>query len=187
MVSAGIMRGLHERARTVIGAVAIALSVGTLAHANSLTGGTAAFGREDYVTAARLLGPLAERGVATAQTHLGFMFANGRGVPQSYVEAAKWYCRAASQADANAQYMLGLMFDKGQGVTENRVEAHKWLNLAAAHAPRSDREDWVRIRDAVASKMTLAQLAEARQRAIEWRPWRNVGRQIVPANCGQLR
>jgi TPR repeat protein len=170
----------------IIGAIAFALSAVSLAYANSLGAGTAAFNREDYVSAARLLGPLAERGVATAQTHLGFMYANGRGVPQSYVEAAKWYCRAAAQADANAQYMLGLIFDKGQGVTENRVEAHKWLNLAAAHAPRGDREDWVRIRDAVASKMSLAQLAEARQRAIEWRPWRNVARRIGPAICDQL-
>jgi hypothetical protein len=177
---------LQQCARIVIGAIAFALVAASFAHASSLGAGTAAFGREDYVTAAVILGPLAERGVAKAQTHLGFMYANGRGVPQSYVEAAKWYCRAASQDEATAQYMLGLMYDKGHGVTENRIEAHKWLNLAAAHAPRIDREDWVRIRDAVASKMTLPQLAEARRRAVEWRPWRNAGRQIGPAFCSQL-
>ena len=48
------------------------------------------------------------------------------------------------------------------------------------------REDWARIRDAVGSKMSLAQRAEARRRAIEWRPWRNVGGRIGLANCGQL-
>jgi uncharacterized protein len=174
---------LQQCARIIIGAIAFALSAVSPADASSLRAGTTAFGREDYVAAAGILGPLAEHGVAKAQTYLGFMYANGRGVPQSYVEAAKWYCRAAAQDEATAQYMFGLMNDKGQGVTENRIEAHKWLNLAAAHAPRSDREDWVRIRDAVGSKMTLAQLAEARRRAVEWRPWRNVGRQIGPANC----
>jgi uncharacterized protein len=177
---------LRQRARIVIGAIAFALLAASLAHASSLGAGTAAFGREDYVTAAAILGPLAERGVAKAQTHLGFMYANGRGVPQSYVEAAKWYCRAAVQNEATAQYMLGLLFDKGQGVTENRIEAHKWLNLAAAHAARIDREDWVRIRDAVGSKMSLAQLAEARRRAIEWRPWQSLGGRLGPMHCAQL-
>ena len=172
--------------RIIFGAVALALSVVSLAHASSLRAGTAAFGREDYVTAAAILGPLAERGVATAQTHLGFMYANGRGVPQSYVEAARWYCRAAIQDDATAQYMLGLMYDKGHGVRENRIEAHKWLNLAAAHAPRSDREDWARIRDAVRSKLSLAQSAEAQRRAVDWRPWRHIGRRIGPTYCDQL-
>ena len=180
------MSRLRQYVRIFFGAIAVALAAASLAHASSLGAGTAAFAREDYVTAAAILGPLAERGVAKAQTHLGFMYANGRGVPQSYVEAVKWYCRAAVQDEATAQYMLGLLYDKGQGVAENKVEAHKWLNLAAAHAPRSDREDWVRIRDAVGSKMTLAQLAEARRRAIEWRPWRNVGRYMGPAYCDQL-
>ena len=180
------MSRLQQCARIIIGAIAFALAAANLAHASSLGAGTAAFGREDYVTAAVILGPLAERGVAKAQSYLGFMYANGRGVPQSYVEAARWFCRAAVQDEASAQYMLGLQYDKGQGVSENRIEAHKWLNLAAAHAPRRDREDWARIRDAVGSKMSLAQLAEARRRAIEWRPWRNVGRYIGPTYCDQL-
>ena len=180
------MSRLQQCARIIFGAVAFALSAVSLANASSLGAGTAAFGREDYVTAAVILGPLAEHGVAKAQTHLGFMYAHGRGVPQSYVEAARWYCRAAAQDEATAQYMLGLQYDKGQGVSENRIEAHKWLNLAAAHAPRSDREDWVRIRDAIGSKMTLAQLAEARRRAIEWRPWRNAGGRMGPVVCDHL-
>jgi TPR repeat protein len=161
---------MQRAASIIIGAIIFAMSAVSLANANSLKQGSAAFLREDYVTAARILGPLAERGVAQAQTYLGFMYANGRGVPQNYFEAAHWYYRAACQDDAVAQYMLGVMYDKGQGVPEDRIEAHKWLNLAAAHAPRRDREDWVRIRDAVASKMSLAQLAVARELAFAWRP-----------------
>jgi uncharacterized protein len=156
--------------RIILGAILLAISPLDAANANSLQQGAAAFAREDYVTAARILGPLAERGVAKAQTYLGFMYANGRGVPQNYYEAANWFYRAACQDDALAQYMLGVAYDKGQGVPENRIEAHKWLNLAAAHAPRGVREDWVRIRDAVASKMSLEQLAIARELALEWRP-----------------
>ena len=162
------MSRLQQRAIFIIGAIAFVMSAISLAHASSLGAGTAAFAREDYVTAAVILGPLAERGVAKAQTHLGFMYANGRGVPQSYVEAAKWYCRAAAQDEATAQYMLGLQYDKGQGVTENRVEAHKWLNLAAARASGRERDFYRRLRDGVASKMTSAQIFEGQRLALIW-------------------
>jgi hypothetical protein len=164
------MRKITPTVVAMVGAILFAVSAVGSAHANSLQRGAAAFSREDYVTAARILTPLAERGNASAQARLGFMYATGRGVPQSYVAAVKWYYRAADQGNAGAQYMLGLMYDKGQGIPENYVEAHKWLNLASAHAARRDREYWVRIRDAIASKMTLGELAQARRLAHEWRP-----------------
>ena len=69
-----------------------------------------------------------------------------------------------------AQYFLGLMYDKGQGVAQDFVVAHAWLNLAVAHAEPRLRSRWVLIRNAVASKMTEAQLAEARRLAYTWRP-----------------
>lgn len=164
------MSRLQQTLGIIIAAIVIAFSAVNPANANSLQEGMAAISREDYVTAANILGPLAERGDARAQGYLGFLYATGRGVPQSYVEAARWYYRGAEQDDAFSQYMLGLSYDKGQGVPENWVEAHKWLNLAASHAPRRDRRDWVRIRDAVGSKMTLGQLALARALATAWRP-----------------
>jgi hypothetical protein len=37
----------------------------------------------------------AEAGDAKAQKHLGFMYANGQGVPKSNAEAANWYRKAA--------------------------------------------------------------------------------------------
>jgi uncharacterized protein len=57
------------------------------------------------------------------------------------------------------------------GVTPNLILAHKWLNLAAAHAPRRrDREYYLRLRDAVASKMSGAQLNAAQRLAVEFVP-----------------
>ena len=50
------------------------------------------------------------------------------------------------------------------------VQAEVWLNLAAAQASAHERDYWARIRDAVAEKLTLDQLAEARQRAFGWAP-----------------
>jgi TPR repeat protein len=62
------------------------------------------------------------------------------------------------------------MYDKGQGVRQDAVLAHKWLILAAAHAGQRQREYYARLRDAVASKMSSAQIALAQQLALEWTP-----------------
>ena len=126
--------------------------------------------RDDYVAQARRIIPLAQRGDAHAQAMLGFMYANGRGVPQSYDVAVDWYLKSADQGDPSGQHLLGLMYDKGFGVTQNVILAHKWLNLAAAHAPRRNREYYLRLRDAVASKMSGAQIDVARRLALEFVP-----------------
>jgi TPR repeat protein len=132
--------------------------------------GVLAFRRGDYPTAARKLTPLAERGNAEAQALLGFMYEYGRGVPQNAVVAVQWYQCAAEQGHPSAQYQLGLMYDKGQGVRRSVVLAYTWLNLAAAHARPSEREYYLRIRDAVASKLNTAQIAEAQALAYNWAP-----------------
>jgi TPR repeat protein len=152
--------------------VAVMVGLGTpaiaYAYADALAAGRAAYARADYVGAARLLIPLAERGNAAAQALLGFMYANGQGVPQGYEVATYWYRLAAEQGDTTAQYLLGLMYDKGFGVPLDEIAAHMWLNLAAAHAPPRTREYYLRLRDAVASKMTAGQITEAQWRAQEW-------------------
>ncbi|WP_430650107.1 tetratricopeptide repeat protein [Bradyrhizobium guangzhouense] len=142
------------------------------AHAQSLGQGVSAYQRRDYVAASRILIPLAERGNAAAQTYLGFMFETGRGVPQNYTEAAIWYRRAAEQGDSRAQYSLGLLYDRGFGVPRDIVEASKWLNLSTAASPPRVRDSRARIRDAVTTKMTRGQIAQARLRALEWAPSR---------------
>ena len=144
----------------------------TAAQAQSFRQGMSAYNRRDYVAASRIFIPLAERGNAAAQTYLGYMFETGRGVPQNYTDAAMWYRRAAEQGDSLAQYSLGLLYDRGQGVPRDIVEASKWLNLATAAAPPNARELRARIRDAVTTKMTRGEIAEARLRALEWAPSR---------------
>jgi len=96
------------------------------------------------------------------------MYANGLGVPQDFEVAAELYLLAAERGDTTAQYLLGLMYDKGQGVGRNEILAYKWLNLAAARALKREREYYIRLRMAVASKMTRAQVAEAQSLAVEW-------------------
>jgi TPR repeat protein len=111
----------------------------------------------------------AERGIASAQTRLGFLYATGRGVPQSREEAFYWYSQAAAQGDAAGQFLLGLAYDKGHGVEPDAVLAYMWLDLATARADRRAHNYYAKIRDAVASKLTLAQLERGQYLAVRWR------------------
>lgn len=110
----------------------------------------------------------AERGDAGAQAKLGFMYATGRGVPQNYALACYWYRRAAEQGNPAGQHLLGLSYDKGFGVPTDPILAYMWLNLAAARTRGEVHEDNVRLRDAVAGKLSLGQLADAQQLAAVW-------------------
>ena len=123
-----------------------------------------AYAAHDYGTAARIFTDLAPRGNLIAQTYLGYMYANGKGVPQDFVVSAGWYRCASQWGVPRAQYQLGLMYDKAQGVPQDYVMAYVLLNLAVAGAG-PEREPWSRIRDAVASKLSLAQRTEAQQMA----------------------
>lgn len=139
-----------------------------LVRADALSSGSAAFAAGDFNRAAQLLLPLADRGQPRAQAMIGFMYATGQGVPQSYDAAAYWYRLAAEQGDTTAQYLLGLAYDKGQGVPLDEVAAYKWLNLAAAHAPKRMRENFARLRNALASKMTRGQIAAGQYHSLQW-------------------
>ena len=133
--------------------------------AQALSDRARAFARGRHATAAQTVMPRAERGEATAQTRLGFMYEHGHGVAQDYGLAAYWYLLAAGQGHAIAQYLLGLLYDKGHGVERSDTLAYMWLNLAAAHAPPQAKEYYLRIRDAVAAKLSPAQIARAQWQA----------------------
>ncbi|MEY4635371.1 MAG: hypothetical protein RJA55_1169, partial [Acidobacteriota bacterium] len=103
-----------------------------------------------------------------AQHKLGASYYIGQGVPQDYAQAVAWYRKAADQGDADSQYNLGVMYRNGQGVPQDYVESHKWRNLAASRASAENQKRYAEGRDAVATQMTPAQLAEAQQRASAW-------------------
>jgi len=84
------------------------------------------------------------------------MYQNGRGVPQSFEEGARFYRASAEQGFPPAQYMLGLMYDKSQGVPQDYVLAYMWVTLGVAGAAPKERPAWTRVRDAIATKMSLA-------------------------------
>jgi TPR repeat protein len=152
--------------RSVFVAMALFAALGS-AQAVPLDG---AFRAGDYPRAIKRIAPAAERGNARAQAYLGFMYQYGRGVAQNYPLAVYWYRRSAQQGNTTAQHLLGLMFDKGQGVPTDHIAAHVWLSLAASRTSGADHEDNVRLRDAVAAKMSLGQLYDAQYLAQTWAP-----------------
>ncbi|MGQ0443741.1 MAG: tetratricopeptide repeat protein [Beijerinckiaceae bacterium] len=156
--------------KTLLGALVCAAVVSSPAAADRRRDGVRAFAAGDYVRAARIFTDLAPQGNARAQTYLGYMFAHGQGVPQNFMVAAGWFRCASQQGYPAAQYMLGLMYDKGQGVPQNYVMAYALLDLAVAGAAGREREQWARIRNAIASKLSLIERLRAQQLAFEGAP-----------------
>jgi hypothetical protein len=138
--------------------------------ADALARANAAYARGDYVRAANALTPLALRGNVDAQAFLGFMYENGLGAPQAYDAAVDLYLQAAIRGNPFAQCMLGLMYDKGHGVPQDFILAYKWLNLAAARAPKRERDYYLRLRNAVASKLSPEQIMVGQRLALLWAP-----------------
>lgn len=110
----------------------------------------------------------AERGDAVAEAKLGWLYLNGRGVPQNYYLAAKWFYRAAIKGQGEAQYQLGMLYNKGEGVPRDYTLAYMWLNVSASQAGGPEADFRARMRDAIASKMTEAQLRVAQRMAVTW-------------------
>ena len=79
-------------------------------HSSSLEGFTqsavddakSSYENGDYRQALKILTPLAEKGIATAQYDIAGMYENGEGVTQNYQEALKWYRLAAEQGNTKA-------------------------------------------------------------------------------------
>jgi len=103
----------------------------------------------------------AEQGDAEAQSNLGFMYDNGKRVPQNCKQAGHWYIKAAAQGDAKAQYNLGLMYLKDKGIPRDSSLAYVWFSLAAAR----ENKNAIMLRDSVAKELTPQQLAKAQELA----------------------
>lgn len=121
---------------------------------------------QDYRQAKEWYEKAAKQGHAGAQVNLGTLYLHGDGAPQSSQMALHWFSLAAEQEDALAFAKLGLIYAQGQGVLQDFIQAHMYYNLSAAHGEQRAAE----ARDALAKKMTPAQIAEAQRLAREWKP-----------------
>jgi uncharacterized protein len=159
----------RRRLWAVLGMLMCAALFPNPASADRLRTGIQAFATRDYGKAAQIFTELAPNGNPIAQTYLGYMYANGKGVPQDFIVSAGWYRCASQQGVARAQYELGLMYDKAQGVPLDYVKAYALVNLAVAKAG-PEREPWARVRDAIASKLSLVERTRGQQMAFEGVP-----------------
>ena len=77
-------------------AAMLLVTVGALpAAAQTFDAAVEAYERGDYATALAGFRNYAEQGNTIAQSNLGFMYANGEGVPKDDAEAVRWYRLAA--------------------------------------------------------------------------------------------
>lgn len=73
----------------------------------------------------------AEQGLREAQTNLGLIYAEGRGVPQDVGAAASLWQSAAQAGHDMAQFNLGLAYYAGNGVPQNLEESVGLIYAAA--------------------------------------------------------
>ena len=97
-------------------------------------------------------------------------------------EALTQWRTAADAGDRHAMLALGRLHLQGLGVIQDYVEAHKWLNLAASRGEAAALAE----RDALAAKMTPAQIAKAQERAAAWRPGAGQGAGTAEASAAQV-
>jgi TPR repeat protein len=161
---------MENTVKFLAAAVTLWLSAASCANSAGLYEGDTVHRRGERVVAARPIRAPSWQAQAKAEALLGFKYEHGLGVPQAYEPAVDLYISAAEQGDPTGQYLLGLMYDKGHGVRRDGVLAHMWLNLAAAHAPRRYREYYLKMRDAVATKMTPGQIVAAQRLAVQFVP-----------------
>ena len=92
--------------------------------------GIAAAQRSDRRTALAELLPLAERGDATAQYWVGWLYAVLIR-PADFEKAVHWYRKSADQGNSLGQGALGMMYDIGYGVPRDEQQAARWHRKAA--------------------------------------------------------
>ena len=95
----------------------------------------------DPEAAARWYRRAAAQGHRDAQTNLGRLHAQGRGVSRDRERAAKLWRRAARHGHAVAQHNLALAYRQGRGVPQDSRQALRWLRRAAHQGlPAAQRE-----------------------------------------------
>ena len=70
------------------------------------------------------------------------------------------------EGNPDAQFQLGQSYELHEGVEQSSVKAYMWLNLSAINGNEKARES----RDAIAERMTGAEIATAQRLSSEWSP-----------------
>ena len=118
---------------------------------------------QNYRDAMAWFAKAAANGNHNAQWKLGLGYIKGIGVSHDERKAAVWFKRAANHGDIRAQLALSDLYMSGRGVPTDYVRAYAWASIAAGL--RGDDNDRLRV---IGSRMTAAQIADARRRISSW-------------------
>jgi TPR repeat protein len=96
---------MGRAAQSLFGVFVLALVGASAANAGPFEDAMAAYNSGDYTAAVGIFRPLADRGDAMAQYRLGFMYLEGRGVPQDHVRAHMWFNLSAARGSLGGAAM----------------------------------------------------------------------------------
>jgi TPR repeat protein len=119
--------------------------------------------KQDGGKAIHWLKQAAENNSSLAQLSLGAIYLKGELVPANGSKARYWLSQAAGKGSSIAQMSLGAALIKGTVLPRDLTEAYIWFSLAATSGNKKS----AKVRDQLASRLTVEQLARAQQKAGE--------------------
>jgi len=90
-----------------------------------------AYYNNDYKIAFNEFSKLAKQGDAKAQSKLGRMYYDGKGVLANTIKAIEWWKKAAEQGDSDSQNQLGVSYEMGEGVLVDYNKSAYWYKKSA--------------------------------------------------------
>jgi hypothetical protein len=109
----------------------------------------------------------ADQGSASALTNLGVLYATGLGAAKDPSRAFQLFSAAAESGSPRALTNLAYLYYTGEGVARDRVTAYSWFEIRfEISATYGEPVDHARVN--LASKLTSAEIEQARQRARQW-------------------
>ena len=119
---------------------------------------------------------LADQGSAIAETMLGTMYAEGRGVKADPATAAAYFYRAANRGYAPAQLALADAYAKGRGTWPDLPGACMWARLAQVRGFGATAAAGGATAAALARRIDEDQRLRADRWVRNWRPWTTAAR-----------
>ena len=109
------------------------LALASLSASRVLSQGNVSASQEQTSTELSKMKGQAENGDPIAEFTLGYLYEQGKGVPQDYRQAVEFYRAAAQQGHATAENNLASMYLHGRGVAKSLREAINWYRASAEH------------------------------------------------------
>lgn len=91
------------------------------------------YAQKDFDNAFKLFQLSGDQGYGLAQSQVGLMYLEGKGVGSDYAVGAEWLEKAADQKVPDAEYMLGVLYLKGEGISQDEKRGLSLVQRAAKH------------------------------------------------------